>query len=1138
MKNSLLTKILFCVFAMFYASSQVATAQVWSEDFEVNGLGVTYSVTSTFFNTVNDHYARTQAGTISNVSGPYNSMSGTFFWAGEDLDDTTIPNLGDGVANKTITFNPINVSAVGDIELRGLFATGNTGSGWDNTDQLYVEYNLDGAGWIKVMQFAAPTAASNVGLNRDTDLNGLGDGTQLTPAFQLFTADIPGTGTSLQLRIFASANSGSEEFAFDLISIFDVSAPVPGCTDPLADNYNPAATIDDGSCQYSGCTDAVALNYDPQATIDDGSCIYTLPDVVINEISYNPDDVAGFPDTSHEFIEIYNNEGSAVNLSGWSFTLGVTYTFPAATTIAAGEYIVVAVSSATFTGNGYQVFQWNVGETLSNNGETVRLVENNGLTVDEVAFDDAAPWSTIPDGSGPTLELINPSFDNNDATSWCDTGAVNGTPGAQNSCFAGIVPGCTNPIADNFNPLANQDDGSCIVGGCTDVVAANYDPQATYDDGSCYYDLPDIIINEIFYNPCVALGEDLYYEFLELYNADAVSVDLTGWTISNAISHTFGAVTIAPGEYIIVAKDQNSYLGGGYQVIQWNTGDLNNTGEAITLRNASAVLVDEVIYSDSSPWPVEADGLCPSLELIAPNLDNSDPANWQASYVPNGTPGAENSSEPTAIPATIVEIQNGTISTGSYISTSGIVTCVFSSLFTIQDGTGPYSGIWVSGNGVAVGDEVNVDAVVTESFSLTLLTGSTIVVVSSGNVLPATQVMGTLAVNDEQWEGVLVETTGACDFDNLGFGEWSINDGTGMSVIDDLGVAYTPVLFETYTVIGPLYFSFGAYKITPCNLNEIMKWGCTDPIAINYDPEAAIDDGTCTGVPVPGCTNPIATNFDPFATVDDGSCLIEGCTDPAALNYDPVATVNDGTCYFTLPNVVINEIHYNPCTAQGDDLFFEFIELYNPGATPADMTGFSFTAGFIYEFPDDFIIAPGEYIVLAVDESSYFGLGFTVLQWTADNLGNSGETITIGDSFGNFVDSVPYDNTGGWPPAANGTCSSLELIDASFDNSLPASWQASYDANGTPGAPNSQPPIPGCTYPMASNYDPMATPDDGSCIFPGCTDPLALNYTPLANLDDDTCNFEAPCPADLDGNGVVNVSDLLAFMGAFGTLCN
>jgi Prealbumin-like fold domain len=57
---------------------------------------------------------------------------------------------------------------------------------------------------------------------------------------------------------------------------------VLGCTDPTADNYNPAANVDDNSCTYpvSGCTDSDATNYNPDATVDDGSCTY-LPDPIL-----------------------------------------------------------------------------------------------------------------------------------------------------------------------------------------------------------------------------------------------------------------------------------------------------------------------------------------------------------------------------------------------------------------------------------------------------------------------------------------------------------------------------------------------------------------------------------------------------------------------------------------------------------------------------------------------------------------------------------------------------------------------------------------------------------------------------------------------------------------------------------------
>lgn len=80
----------------------------------------------------------------------------------------------------------------------------------------------------------------------------------------------------------------------------------------------------------------------------------------------------------------------------------------------------------------------------------------------------------------------------------------------------------------------------------------------------------------------------------------------------------------------------------------------------------------------------------------------------------------------------------------------------------------------------------------------------------------------------------------------------------------------------------------------------------------------------------------------------------------------------------------------------------------------------------------------------------------------------------------------------------------------------------------------------GCTNPDATNYDPMANTDDGSCIIPGCMYSAADNYNPAATVDNATCTFSPcvdSCAGDLNGDGIIGFSDLSLFLSVYGQVC-
>lgn len=418
--------------------------------------------------------------------------------------------------------------------------------------------------------------------------------------------------------------------------------------------------------------------------------------VVINEIHYNPDPGA---DTSYEFFELHNTGAAAVDLGGWMITSGVVHTFAAGTSLPADGYLVVAKLAATYTSAPFNlvgVVQWTSGD-LNNGGETVTLVDASAVVMDTVPYDDGGCWPLDPDGQGPSLELLDPAQDNSLCTSWAaSTGVDYGTPGAQNSVFAGgssapMISGVAhNPVVPSYldavtvSATVTDDTGLALVqlevavdGGLSqlltmtaqggDLFAALIPAQAAgavvayrvlAQDDAAETTLGDwqgytvaagtveILIHELHYNG-LASGTDVD-EFIELFNNGTATVDLGGWSFSG-VTFTFPAGSfIAPGEYRVLAVNaaQFTAIYGFAPDFQWTSGALSNDGEAIVLSNASAQEMDRVAYDDAGAWPISPDGTGPSLELIAPTLDNSLASSWQASYVDGGTPRAANSTAP------------------------------------------------------------------------------------------------------------------------------------------------------------------------------------------------------------------------------------------------------------------------------------------------------------------------------------------------------------------------------------------------------------------------------------------------------------------------------------------------------------
>ena len=147
--------------------------------------------------------------------------------------------------------------------------------------------------------------------------------------------------------------------------------------------------------------------------------------------------------------------------------------------------------------------------------------------------------------------------------------------------------------------------------------------------------VPDLVISKIHYNPMEDSGySSKELEFIEITNTSNQSIDLTGYYIRElGISYQFDAnAVVLANQKIYLCSDASvfeSYY--GFAPFGAFTRDLSNSSYHIILSDALGNTIDQVRYLDSDPWPQQADGEGPYLQLVDVNSDNSLASNWIAS---------------------------------------------------------------------------------------------------------------------------------------------------------------------------------------------------------------------------------------------------------------------------------------------------------------------------------------------------------------------------------------------------------------------------------------------------------------------------------------------------------------------------
>ncbi len=155
----------------------------------------------------------------------------------------------------------------------------------------------------------------------------------------------------------------------------------------------------------------------PSAATFGSANSFTVSDaIVINEIMFN----APSP-SAEQWVEIYNRSGSPVDVSGWTFTDGITFEFPAGTPpIPAGAYALVVWDVAAFNAlhPGLPRVFGPFTDKLTSSGERLRLRDANGNIADETRFSEGGTWPEFTSGTASSLELRNATADNANGGAW------------------------------------------------------------------------------------------------------------------------------------------------------------------------------------------------------------------------------------------------------------------------------------------------------------------------------------------------------------------------------------------------------------------------------------------------------------------------------------------------------------------------------------------------------------------------------------------------------------------------------------------------------------------------------------------------------------------------------------------------